>query len=291
MQRDHVLKVIAAILGIGILIELGTFGYSRVRSHFMPAPTNDVAIVTPRPKASVSILPTLVPTPNAVISPAPGASPVVVSTPTPTPAPAATILDTINLDIPFTSQAPSANWDATHEETCEEATMLMAQWFATGQKGAKANGYQNQIPPDKAEAALQDMITWENKTLGDFKDTTADQTVRLAKENLGLKNVRTSTDVSADSIKKELNAGNIIVVPAAGKLLANPYFRSPGPPYHMVLIRGYDSKGVISNDPGTRRGEGFVYSFDNLISSTHDWTGKADTITEGRKVMIVISPN
>ena len=32
----------------------------------------------------------------------------------------------INLDIPFTSQAPSLNWDQPYQDFCEEASILMA---------------------------------------------------------------------------------------------------------------------------------------------------------------------
>ncbi len=37
-----------------------------------------------------------------------------------------------NLAVPFTSQAPNAVWDHTHEEACEEAVVAMADAFYRG---------------------------------------------------------------------------------------------------------------------------------------------------------------
>ncbi|HEY1074319.1 MAG TPA: C39 family peptidase, partial [Patescibacteria group bacterium] len=195
----------------------------------------------------------------------------VVTAPSPSLTPVS--LQRVNLDVPFTSQAPESNWDSVHEETCEEASLLMAQWWAQGKTGESTEGYMNRIPPAVAEASLQDLVTWQKQTFGYFEDTTATETLRVAQEKLGLKTARLLTDVTQESLKAELAAGNILLVPAAGQVLKNPYFKQPGPPYHMILVRGYNDTGFITNDPGTRRGEGFVYSYENLLDSIHDWTG------------------
>jgi hypothetical protein len=39
----------------------------------------------------------------------------------------------------------------------------------------------------------------------------------------------------------------------------------------MLVIVGYDSNGFITNDPGTRKGEGYRYSFATLMAAIHDW--------------------
>jgi len=60
-------------------------------------------------------------------------------------------------------------------------------------------------------------------------------------------------------------------VPLAGRELNNPYFRAPGPIYHMLVIKGYDSDEFIVNEVGTKRGDSFKYKYDVLINAIHDW--------------------
>jgi|GEM_PF-4413205 len=75
----------------------------------------------------------------------------------------------INLEVPFTTQAPYANWDEVHEETCEEASALNVHYYYQGKT----------FTPDIADQELQDLIAYENDTLGFYKDTTAQQTADL----------------------------------------------------------------------------------------------------------------
>lgn len=184
-------------------------------------------------------------------------------------------------NVPFTPQAPFANWDAVHEQTCEEAAVLMAGWYANGKRGGK-------IDAGVAEDELQRLIIWEKQRFGYFEDTTAKETAQILTDFYGVKNVTVRDDVSITSIKKELANGNLVIVLAAGRELQNPYFKQPGPIYHALTIIGYDRNEFITNDPGTRRGQGFRYPAENIIDSTHDWTGNPDTITSGPKRMIVI---
>jgi hypothetical protein len=81
-----------------------------------------------------------------------------------------------------------------------------------------------------------------------------------------------------------------VIVPAAGRLLGNPYFTAPGPIYHMLILRGYTaSNQFISNDPGTKRGESYVYSVDTIMNAMHDWNN-GEEITEGAKRVLVVYP-
>ncbi len=276
----------SAIKGLGMIFVLGiaiaVFGIQKAITRYRQAHTkNDVALMVPsiNPSVEASVLP--------AISPNPSSTPTNVPSPTPKPSPV--LPARVNLNVPFTIQAPTGNWDEVHEETCEEAASLMAQWYVLGMQGKKDDTYQNKIPPDQAEQSFRAMIEWQNKTFGDFKDTTAEQTVQMLKENLGVKNARVTTTVTQASFKQELAKGNIILVPTAGQLLKNPNFKQPGPPYHMVVIRGYDGDNFITNDAGTRKGEGYVYSWKTLENATHDWTGNKDTIAQGKRVAIIIA--
>lgn len=191
------------------------------------------------------------------------------------------------LDYPvaFASQAPYGNWDALHEEACEEAAMIMAVKY-----------FKKEIlSPHIMEQEILSIVKWEEEN-GYQVDVTADEAVSILK-NYFVVSAKTTTDVSVENIKKQLLAGQLIVIPAAGRQLGNPNFTGAGPIYHMLVIRGYDeSKGeFITNDPGTRKGEGYRYKYQVLINAIHDWNhqlaegGMTDQeMEQGRKVMIVV---
>jgi len=76
-----------------------------------------------------------------------------------------------------------------------------------------------------------------------------------------------------------------------GQMMHNPYFTPPGPPRHMILIRGYDAnkKIFITNDPGTRNGELYEYNYDVLFNAIRDYpTGYHELINVVEKNMIVV---
>lgn len=189
------------------------------------------------------------------------------------PAPPTHIL----LDVPFTPQAPDANWDALHEEACEEASLL--QVVAYYQKW--------DLTKERAEHEIQDLVAWE-KEHGYGDDITATELADIARDKYNL-HVTVSTDVTQKSIQNALIDGTPVIVPLQGQDIGNPYYKQPGPPYHMLAIVGFDKNDVITNDVGTKRGNNYRYSFSTLINAVHDWTGDTDTVREGRKVMVVIA--
>lgn len=184
----------------------------------------------------------------------------------------------ILIKVPFTVQAPFAKWDAYHEEACEEASLIMLKYYVD-----KKN-----LTPDIAEKEIQKMIAYEIKNYGDYKDSDAQQIVQLAHDFYGLDNLKIVYDFSKEDLKKYLNLGNPIIVPAAGRLLGNPNFKAPGPLYHNLVLVGYDGETIITNDPGTRKGEGYVYDLDILYNAIHDFPGELSQIEQGRKAMIVL---
>lgn len=206
----------------------------------------------------------------------------VPTTPPPNPPPPSepSVPLSFNLAVPFTSQAPYSVWDEVHEETCEEAAVYMVAAFYKGVVGT--------IDLATAEAELQRLVAIENDTFGYYKDTTAAETARLAKIAYGFSRVDLIDDPTADQIKALIAAGHPVVVPTAGRDLHNPNFTGDGPPYHMITLRGYTATQFVSNDPGTRRGEAYVYGIDTVMSAMHDWNG--GDVEHGAKVVIVIYP-
>lgn len=189
----------------------------------------------------------------------------------------------INLAVPFTAQAPHANWDYPYKEACEEASVYMVHRYYEGEP-------EGLIDPDKADADLLSIVEFENSLFGYYEDTTTEQTSVFAELMYGFSGVEMIEDPTVDQIKEQLAQGRPVIVPAAGRLLGNPYFTAPGPLYHMLVIRGYTpSNQFIVNDPGTYRGEAYLYDFDTLMNAMHDWNN-GDEITEGKKVVLVLSP-
>ena len=183
----------------------------------------------------------------------------------------------INWDVPFTPQAPFALWDQLHEEACEEASVLMVLKYFRGERIAS---------PEDAESAIQSLVR-RSSELGFPVDLTAEQTRTLILDQDPSLKVDLLRNPSVEALKDDLVRGALIVVPAAGRELRNPYFRRPGPRYHMLVLRGYTADGyVITNDPGTKRGEQFVYRWERLMEAMHDWNnGEVET---GAKVAIVV---
>jgi hypothetical protein len=110
-------------------------------------------------------------------------------------------------------------------------------------------------------------------------------------------NAELDSDVTVDNIKKHISNNKIVIGPAAGQMLGNPYFTGLGPVYHMLVIRGYTEDSFITNDPGTKRGKEFLYKYGTLINAIHDWPlttgGDSQSVTPevmatGEKVMIVV---
>jgi len=181
-----------------------------------------------------------------------------------------------NLDVPFATQAPGANWDYTHEEACEEAALLMVKRYFFGES----------ITSDSdAEEGLQEIIDWEKKNFGFFESTTAEQSAEVARKFLGLQ-AEVIDIPSVNDIKEIIASGKLVIVPAAGRELGNPFYRSPGPLYHMLLIKGYTQNRFITNDAGTKRGENYPYDFDTVTNANHDWNG--GNVEAGAKKIIIV---
>lgn len=188
----------------------------------------------------------------------------------------------IFIKTPFASQAPFSVWDERHEEACEEAAIIILKYYLD----------KKDLTKEIAEKEIQKMINFEIQNYGDYKDSNVEQIVKLAKDFYGLpaggKNLKVISDFNKEDVKKELAKGNPVIIPAAGRELGNPYYTQPGPLYHNLVLVGYSGDQIITNDPGTRRGEGYRYDINVLYDAIHDFPGDKNKINEGRKAMIVI---
>lgn len=187
-----------------------------------------------------------------------------------------TLPQEVNLAVPFTPQAPHQNWDLPWQEFCEEASVLMAGHYFLDKDIPNA---------EYADQELHRIQAFEEKRLGYWKDTTAEETALVLREFYHVANVSVEP-ANSERIRQALAQGKLILVPAAGRRLGNPYFTQPGPLYHMLVIKGYTKDGrLITNDPGTRRGNNYLYDPDVILNAAHDWNG--GDVDNGARIMIV----
>lgn len=178
------------------------------------------------------------------------------------------------IQMPFLSQAPFANWDALHEDACEEASLIMVyHYYNKSTIGGAQQG----------EDEIQKLIEFE-VTNNYGQSITLSELSNIANKYYNMSSGRI-LNADRETIIKQLDTGKPVIIPAAGKLLLNPNFKNGGPNYHMLVIKGYDKSGFITNDPGTKKGEGFRYSYDNLLESIHDWD--PNNILNGEKKVLV----
>lgn len=188
----------------------------------------------------------------------------------------------VQLEVPFTAQAPTANWDELHNEACEEASVIMA-W-----------AYFNNItslPPLTVEAEISKLTEWQQTNYGYYLSITTPETARMAEDVYGL-----DTEIktfSFQAIKEALAEDKLVILPAQGQLLGNPNFTAPGPPYHMLVITGYYTKNgidyFVTNDPGTRRGENYTYTAEVIETATGNYSHATKLVDTSEKDIIIVS--
>jgi hypothetical protein len=183
--------------------------------------------------------------------------------------------DTINLAVPFTSQAPEKNWDQPWQDACEEASILMIDAYYKGYG----------LSPLFSKDELQKMIDWEEKW--DWGGSISIEKVKeIFVDYLNYENIKIVQDPTIEQIKKYIDAGKPVLVVADGKVLPNPNFTNGGPVYHALVIRGYTDTEFITNDPGTQFGKNFIYEYNDLMESIRDWN-RGNVKTGERRILVI----
>ncbi|MFH1534294.1 MAG: C39 family peptidase [Nitrospirota bacterium] len=169
------------------------------------------------------------------------------------------------LEVPFVCQAPletEANW-VFHEESCEEAALLMAYLYETGQT----------ITKEEANIEILDMLEWQKTNWNGHYDIYAKDVSKLAQGFYGIKEyeIEIINDATLDDIKEQIAGGYPVIAPVTSDYLDNPYYPYPG--YHMLIVIGYTEDKIITNDNGTKRGEDFSYDNEKFKKALDDAGG------------------
>ena len=209
--------------------------------------------------------------------------------PTPTPIKKKE-METVEMNIPFTSQAPTLEWNNTiFQDGCEEASVLMVM-CARGVLDCEVKD--NKLLASFAREQLTKMAQWQVSEYGTSVDTsTFDTANRLIGKYFGHKDFEIKNVESIQDIYAELASGSYVILPTNGKLLFNPNFTDGGPERHNLVVSGYDVslRKFVTNDPGTRNGEGYMYNEEILFKAIRDYpTGDHELISGSDKRMIVV---
>jgi hypothetical protein len=211
-------------------------------------------------------------------------SSVVSTTTTPQNKATTTTKNQVYFKVPFTPQAPTANWsDPRQQNGCEEASILMAMKWVKGEDNLDDKQSVNEII---------NLTQRAEKLFGDHRDLSASDTNKLIKDYFSYNKTKLEYDVGTKDIINELEAGRVVVAPVDGTVLKNPYYNPPGPKEHMIVIHGFDRENqeFITHDPGTSRGKDFRYSFEKIENSLRDYnTGYHEPISEERTAIISFS--
>lgn len=225
-------------------------------------------IVIDRPFSGSSSAPAAAPS-------APAASSVAAETPTPS----AERPGSVKLTMDFASQAPLGDWNPPYDEACEESSLIIVRHFLE----------QTPLDANIMNREILEMVDHE-ESKGLPIDIDMHQLAQVAKDMFGYSaTVVEGADVTIERIESELANGNPVILPLSGQDIGNPYYSGDGPPYHVLVVVGYDGSNFITHDVGTKRGEYYSYRKQTIMNAIHDWNGSVDTIRTGPQRMLVVT--
>jgi hypothetical protein len=217
--------------------------------------------------------------------PAPKAAVVVEAGAAPSPSATAAgrqpLPQSVFIKVPYTSQAPRADWP-THEDYCEPAALLMYADFLHGDKRPV-------IPPDEADREMTTIIKWERQTFASaHPDLTLVQMGETAKHFYGFVPAVFAADL--ESVKGQLAAGKPVIIPvmthgAPGGQPLSPHYGRQNV-YHVILITGYAGDRVYTNDAGFMQGQNQAYRW-SVLEAAMD--AQQPKMHQGR-VMLTLNP-
>ena len=185
----------------------------------------------------------------------------------------------VRITMPFASQAPTGNWDPPYDEACEEASLILVHHYLEG----------TPLDTNIMDKDINAMVSYE-KSIGLPIDIDMVQLAQVARDLYGYRaDVVEGTDVTVERIEHELARGIPVILPLAGQDIGNPYYSGDGPPYHVLVVVGYDDHRFITHDVGTKRGAYYTYDKDILMAAIHDWNGSVETIRSGPRRMLVVT--
>ncbi len=186
----------------------------------------------------------------------------------------------VSLHAQFTTQAPFSNWNEPRQNACEETSIVIVDAYYN-----KEN-----LTRESAEQKILQIINIKEKYYGKSLDENAELITELINKFKNWEAVIVANP-SIAQIENEIDNSRPIIIPTYGRGLKNPNFLNGGSSYHVIVITGYDktTNEFITQEPGTRFGENYRYSYSIIMSALHDYLPNDQTIN-GPKVAIFTSP-
>lgn len=189
-------------------------------------------------------------------------------------------LEKASIPVPFVAQAPTGDWSLPYGEACEETSIIMIDAYYKGQRT---------IDRFAAQDRIQELVSYQNERFGFYDDTSMSDTAIMAKEQFGYDGF-VEKEVTKEKIKEYIVKKMPVIFPVAGRNLGNPHYIGEGPPYHVMVIVGFDDDQFLVHDPGTRYGAYYRYHMDHLLRENHDLTVDQYDIKNGERGMLVLKP-
>jgi hypothetical protein len=187
---------------------------------------------------------------------------------------AATLPGSYNLSVPYAPQAPFSNW-TVHEESCEEAATYMYRAYLESLTYPN-----NRIPDAEADTVYRAMKQWEVTNYGSEPDLTMTALGNFARSYYGY-TPTVKKNITQNDIEEAIFGGHPVVVPVMTHSLGNNMY-GPVSVYHVLLIKGYDATGVITNDAGVGNGVNHHYDWAILWQAIDAQTAK---MNQGRDML------
>ncbi len=170
------------------------------------------------------------------------------------------ILDKVNLTVEFYPQSPFWKWWPIFEDTCEEASALLAvnyvRWVT--------------MTREKFRDELLKIVDFENNFFWYYKDTDVDETAQILEEYFKFSDYKILNEPTIEDMKKALSAWNIIITPLFASWM-NLNYTWTWPDYHFIVIKGYDEDNFITHDVWTKMWENYKYDQLEIMERIHDF--------------------
>lgn len=112
------------------------------------------------------------------------------------------------LAVPFTTQAPTGDWEGN--ENCEEASAIMANAYLTGNTSSN-------LDPREVNKTINNLIDWENANLGHHADTGIDDTAKMVESAFQLK-TKKIYNFTEEDLKRELKDNHVLLLPINARM-------------------------------------------------------------------------
>lgn len=166
--------------------------------------------------------------------------------------------DIKNMD--FFSQAPYWNRNQPYQDACEEASLLIWQYYIRWFKKTKTEYNQD----------LLDMVELEMEMLWYFESTTIMEMKQIINRRDPSINARIIEHPSIKDIEREISKNNVVVAPFYWKWLKNPHYALWWPEYHFLVIKWYTKDHFITHDVWTMHWENRYYDKNLIMDNIHD---------------------